>query len=123
VIRGQVTPDREANFFLTIEGTAGQREQMEVTVDTGFNGFLTIPPAVVTRLALPIRAPTQATLADGTTVQLDVVEVTVIWDGRPRTIAALSAEGGSLVGMSLLYGHRLTVDVVDGGRMTIRRIP
>jgi clan AA aspartic protease len=123
VIRGQVTPDREANFFLTIEGPAGQREQIEVTVDTGFNGFLTIPPAAVTRLALPIRAPTQATLADGTTVQLDVVEVTVIWDGRPRTIAALSAKGESLVGMSLLYGHRLTVDVVDGGRMTIRRIP
>lgn len=92
-------------------------------MDTGFNGFLTIPPAVVTRLALPVRAPTQATLADGTMVQLDVVEVTVIWDGQPRTIPALSAEGGSLVGMSLLYGHRLTVDVVDGGRMTIRRIP
>jgi len=71
VIRGQVTPDREANFFLTIEGPAGQREQMEVTVDTGFNGFLTIPPAVVTRLALPIRAPTQATLADGTMVHAD----------------------------------------------------
>jgi clan AA aspartic protease len=92
-------------------------------VDTGFNGFLTLPPTVVSQLALPMQGPTRVTLADGTEVDLDVVEVTVEWDGQPYIVAALAADGGAVVGMSLLYGYRLTVDVIDGGPVGITRLP
>ena len=35
----------------------------------------------------------------------------------------LDADGGPLVGMSLLYGSRVTLDVVDGGPITIEPLP
>ena len=96
---------------------------MTAVVDTGFNGFLTLAPLTVSRLGLPVRAPTLATLADGTQVQLDVFEATVLWDGRRRILPILEAVGGSLVGMSMLRGYRLVVDVVDGGAVTIALLP
>jgi hypothetical protein len=35
----------------------------------------------------------------------------------------LSSEGGSLVGMLLLRGSRLTIDVIDGGKAIIQPLP
>jgi hypothetical protein len=38
-------------------------------------------------------------------------------------VLVLAADGGPLVGLSLLYGHRVTLDVVDGGRVSIEALP
>ena len=61
-------------------------------------------------------------LADGSTVFLGVYEATVEWDGHLRHIP-VHMEGGALLGMSLLYGSRLVIDVVDGGAVTIDALP
>jgi predicted aspartyl protease len=62
-------------------------------------------------------------LGDGTRVALNKYEAAVLWDGRERDILVLEAEGGPLVGMSLLAGHCLVVDVVDGGLVNIEALP
>ena len=41
------------------------------------------------------------------------------WPEAPRSGAA----GGSLVGMSLLYGNRVVLDVVEGGEVLIEPLP
>ena len=93
--------------------------EVEAVIDTGFNGYLTLSTERVTYLSLPTEAQTQATLADGTEVSLDMVYVQVQWGEEYRTIPSLVAEGDSLIGMSLLYGYNLSIDVVDGGRVSV----
>jgi clan AA aspartic protease len=109
-------------LHLSVRGPGGQGEDIETAIDTGFNGYLTLSPALASRLALPVQAPTRVTLGDGTEAHLDVVEVTVEWDGHLRTVPALAADGGTLIGMSLLHGSRLVIDVVDGGAVTVEAL-
>lgn len=59
-------------------------------------------------------------LADGRDSLFDIYEATVTWNSRPRRIAVDEADCDPLVGMSLLYGCELTVQVVDGGRVVVR---
>src|SRR5947209_6602282 len=84
-----------------------REEEIEAAIDTGFNRYLTLPPAVIARLGLPFEVSTRVMLADGRVVPMDYYRVTVVWDGRDRDILVLAAESAPLVGMSLLYGYDL----------------
>lgn len=54
---------------------------------------------------------------------LDIHQGQVLWNGQPRAVQVLAAEGGALIGMSLLYGHELRLPVVDGSTFTIHALP
>ena len=43
----------------------------------------------------------------------------VLWHGQEQDVLALQADGGPLIGMSLLYGSRLVLEVIDNGDVTI----
>jgi clan AA aspartic protease len=122
MIAGQVRPAREAVVRLWVLDGGNQPFEVEAAIDTGFTQFLTLPSALVTALRLPFEYATPVTLGDGSIIQLSVYKA-VVWDGRNRTIQVHEAEGGALVGMSLLYGYRLTMNVVDGGDVTIDALP
>ena len=123
MINGQVTPDREAVIRLTLRGPSGQEVEVDAVLDTGFTEYLSLPPAVVRTLQLPYRASTQFTLADGSIVSLDIFRVMVLWDGQSRVVPVLAAAGGALIGMALVYGSRVTLNVVDGGPVNIEALP
>jgi predicted aspartyl protease len=53
-------------------------------LDTGFHGFLTLPPAAVAALALPFLNDFIAALADGSRVRRQVHAATILWDGAER---------------------------------------
>ncbi len=53
---------------------------------------------------------------------MDVFEASVLWDERERKVLILSAEGAALLGMSMLVGHRMMLDVMDGGAVTIETL-
>lgn len=61
-------------------------------------------------------------LADGSEAVLDVYEVVVDWDGHRHRVPADSADIDPLVGMSLLRGYRLRIDVMAGGNVTVEAI-
>jgi len=44
---GIVNADREATLPLLIRGPDGQEQHITGIVDTGFNGYLTLPPLTV----------------------------------------------------------------------------
>lgn len=110
---------REAVLPLQVVGGSGARTEVEATVDTGFTGVLCLPPDLVRSLSLPLVGRGVAVLADGRAVETRVHRARVIWHGRERGARVLATEGGPLVGMSLLRGSRLTVDVVPGGEVMI----
>ena len=61
----------------------------------------------------------RATRADGSETTLPYYGVTPLRDGRTRYVEADAADTTPLVGMRLLDGHSLSVDVEDGGRVVI----
>ena len=55
-------------------------------------------------------------------VSIDVFEATVLWDNHVRQVTVLAAEGGVLVGMSMLFGYRLLLEGADGGAVQIEAL-
>ncbi len=123
MITGHVTAYREAIISLKVRGPEDRECAIDAVVDTGFNGFLTLPASLTQELGLVWRRRGRAMLADGRDSLFDIYEATVTWNSRPRRIAVDEADCDPLVGMSLLYGCELTVQVVDGGRVVIRPLP
>ena len=120
MIEGVVNAAYEAVVTLTILGPAGPTREVEAVVDTGFNGFLTLPTALITELRLPFASMGRATLADGSEITYGVYGVSVLWDGQPRQIQADATGTTPLVGMLLLDRHSLYVEVEDRGRVVIQ---
>ena len=119
MIEGAVNAAQEAVVGLRVRGPSGRTRDVRAVVDTGFSRFLTLRPSMVTELGLDFRGIDRFFLADGSEVTLRVYS-TVLWDGQPRDIDALAADTQPLMGMSLLDGHRLHMDVEDGGRVVIQ---
>lgn len=123
MIDGTVTSDLDAALVLVVAGPDDNARSIEVAVDTGFNGELTLPRDIIEALALRLAGNRRAELADGTSVTLDVYLATVEWGDQKREVLALQTEGGPLVGMALLRGHRLLIDAVPGGEVMISPLP
>lgn len=119
MIIGQVSAFREAVISLKVVDPASRGREFDAVVDTGFNGFLTLPASSIRDLGLVWRGRGRAMLADGTDCLFDRYDATVFWDSRPRRIVVDEAESDPLVGMSLLDGHELTIQVTEGGRVTV----
>ena len=120
MIEGAVNAAREAVVTLPLRGPAGQTRETAAVIDTGYDGFLTLPPSLVEELGLPFRFRGRAILANGSQETFDVYGVTVIWNGQPRHVEADAVGVEPLVGMLLLDAHSLYVEVTDGGRVAIQ---
>ena len=119
-MRGHVDAGaREAVLTLRLLGATGDRAEVDATVDTGFTGALCLSPDLVRSLSLPLAGRGIAVLADGHTVETRIYRTRVVWHGRERGVRVLATKGGPLVGMTLLRGSRLSVDVVPDGAVRI----
>ena len=119
MIEGEVNDAYEAVVTLSLQGPAGQSQDIEAVIDTGYNGFLTLPTALVMQLGLPFVYVSRAFLANDDEVTFNVHDVTVLWNGQPRRIRADATGSTPLVGMLLLEQHDLNIEVERGGRVII----
>lgn len=122
MITGKITVHQEAVIELEV-GSSNQSEKIEAVIDTGFTGYLTLPSALMSRLNLQPAGEQRAILGDENRVVLKRHIAKVLWHGAERNVYVLQAEGGPLIGMSLLYGSRLILDVVTDGNVTIDALP
>ena len=120
MIEGSVNANYEAVITLLLRGSAGQMREIEAVIDTGYNGYLTLPPMLIAELDLPFQSEGRATLANGSVEFFDVYGVTALWDRQQRFIDADEADTTPLIGMALMNSHSLHLDVVDGGRVVIQ---
>ena len=123
MIEGAVNAAHEAVVPLLVRDSAGEEREVLAVIDTGFNRFLTLPSTLVGELNSPFLGVTRVFLADGSEATLDMFGVTVVWNGEPREVDALVAETTPLLGMSLLEGSRLSMDVRVDGRVAIELAP
>lgn len=112
---------RHAIVPLRVRGAAGEGDA-EFFLDTGFAGFMTLPPDAVHKLNLIYMGPRRVSLAEGSRVLLDVYRLTVLWDGVEGDIEVLEMNGAPLIGMSLLDGYAVYLQAVEGGRVSIERL-
>jgi len=78
VIVGMVNANREATVRLILRSPGGQDQEVEAIIDTGFTGFLTLPPAMVASLGLTWLGREEGVLSNGSLQVFDVYAVTVI---------------------------------------------
>jgi clan AA aspartic protease len=123
VIRGEVDANDQAIIPLEVERPDGRREEIDFVIDTGFTGYLTLPSARIATLQLAFQQRQTYTLADGSSSVFDIFLATVCWDGQDRDVPVLATEGDPLVGMRILRGSRLRIEVLDGGEVQIEPLP
>lgn len=122
MIRGRVGPGRRAFVEVVLTGNQGQRLSLDAILDTGFEGYITLPPAADSVLGLAVLAPSIYELADGQSVQFNTYLATVSWHDRPRMVLALESNGVPLLGAAMLWGSRVTLDMEDGGEASIEEL-
>lgn len=119
MITGRVTEKLEAVLTLSIYNSEGVLGEIEALIDTGYTAHLTLPSRIIAELGLENFATGQLTMADGSQVVSDLYYATILWDGQPRRIEVDTLESEVLVGMSLLEGFDLHIQVAKDGQTTI----
>lgn len=123
MIRGVVNARNEAVIRLGVRGPGGTRLDVEAVIDTGFTASMTLPAAVVAALGTVRQSGGSVVSGDGSLRHFDVYAAEAEWDGswRPLLVSGISDE--VLVGMRLLAGHELRVEVEPGGTVEIDALP
>ena len=114
---------------LSVRGRRGEWQPTTMNVDTGDNGELSLPPSLVEEFGLWLPDKCQKITPDGL---FDTIcgDAEIFWQGKLRTVKCIQREEKNppLIGMELLRGNRITIDVnVDLNyvppRVEIARIP
>ena len=113
---------REPRVRLTILGFRGRQQDIEAVVDTGYTGWLTLPPTLIAALNLRWRTFGRGILADGSVSTFDVYQAKVVWDDRVRPLFVDKFDATPLLGMALLRGYEYKMQVRARGKVTIKRL-
>jgi clan AA aspartic protease len=122
MITGIVNVDFEPIIPLSICGSDGKVYVRDAIVDTGFNGWLSLPPDLIAQLNLKWKRRGRAVLGDGSECVFNVYEAVLVWDGSFLTIPIDEADSEPLVGMSLMEGYQLMVQVFEGGPVELSKV-
>lgn len=119
MIQGIVNARHEAVVRLRVRGPNGVESDVDAIVDSGFTSSLTLPMPLVAFLGLARESGGIALLADGSVRHYDIFAAEVAWGGAWRTVLVSAVGNESLLGMRLLAGHKLMIDVVPAGLVEI----
>ena len=119
MVEGRISHQYEPLIAITVSTPDGVWREVEAVVGTGFNGYLALPGGPVEELSLPFLYSTNAFLADNTEITIHTHQATITWDGNPRTVAASAGGDRSLVGMQIMEGYQLDMDIRPDGALRI----
>jgi clan AA aspartic protease len=109
MINGRVSR-LQARIAIVIYPPSYPALEIECVVDTGFEGFLTLPPDAIIKLGLPYIAPLDANLADNSRIVTNVHQGTILWNGVELNIPILAMGRRPLLGTALLVDSHLGKD-------------
>ena len=122
MISGFVRNGVEAVIGVVLNDASGRQIEVEAVVDTGFTNYLTLPYPVISSLGFPWSGQQLGSLADGSERLFDYYSASVIWDNEVIVIPVNAMDSEPLVGMALLEGYDLHIEVVEGGAVTIESL-
>ncbi|WP_419756912.1 clan AA aspartic protease [Anabaena sp. FACHB-595] len=96
---------------------------LDFVIDTGFNGYLTLPPQAVSAMNLPLHSTIPAILADGSQVLSSIHLATIVWDNVEKVVFVLASANKPLLGTGMMNGYHLGIDFEDNGLVSLEKIP
>lgn len=110
-MNGQV--DKYGRALVTVSirpSDVAATHDIEVWIDTGFNGDLVLPQQLIDDLELPPSGTLKAILADGSEVALQRHICLIDWFGTERELEVVANDGEyPLLGVGLLVGYDLHI--------------
>ena len=122
MIKGRVNANQQATVSIDIIDSRGCPRPLEMVLDTGFTGYLTLPGDSIQQLGLPSVGQRTFELANGEFFEFDTYLATVSWHGRLIYALALRSDSIPLLGMTLLWGSRVTIDAINDGAVAIKEM-
>jgi len=119
ILSGVVSAQRQPLVRLVVRGPRGQEQTIEALLDSGFNGTLALPEAVISAMGWEYRRAKKIMIADGSAVDVAEYRGRILWEGIERPVAVIATGLQPIVGMALPYGYRITIDMVDGGEVRV----
>ena len=111
-----------ATCILQAYGNNGVPARIEAVVDTGFSGELALPPHTFRQLGLESLGSKEIFVADGRSIKVGYSTLEIEWQGEFRSVEAICTDSFPLIGMALLSGSRLCVNVEEAGEVEITPI-
>jgi clan AA aspartic protease len=119
MIRGIIVA-LQGRIQIRVRGHDGEFKTIEAIVDTGFNGWHSLPASLIAGLGLRWESEGHGVLADGSESEFNVFEATLVWHGRTRQVSVVASETVPLIGMAMLEGNELNMKVRERGAVTIK---
>jgi clan AA aspartic protease len=123
MITGRVVNGINPTIPITVLGPDETQIDLSAIIDTGFTGALTLSKRQIDDLSLAPSGGCVAVLADGQAVESRVYRAMVRLDGTLTEVRVIEVPDAALIGMELLLGFRLRLDVVKDGEVVIERLP
>lgn len=120
MIVGAIDPNLDARIELEIVIEC-ERKKVECVLDTGFNGFLSLPMPLVNKLGLKLGAVQSGITADGKSGYFDTVRTTILWLDEEKSFQAQVLDE-ALIGTRLLRGLRMEADWISNGVLRLQRL-
>lgn len=122
MISGEVSGDQQALVTIEITDAEGSPRPVEVILDIGFTGYLTLPAETIRQLGLSSVGGRTFELANGELFEFEAYVAAVSWHGRLTDTLVLRSDSAPLLGMTLLWGSRVTLDAVAQGEVRIEAL-
>ena len=96
---------------------------LDFVIDTGLNGYLTLPVQAVSAMNFPLYSSTPIKLADGSEALSAIHLVTVVWDDAEKVVLVLASGYKPLLGTAMMEGYHLEIDFAERGLVSLEKIP
>ncbi len=117
MMHGLVNISYEAMLRLVIETEQRKKHSIDAIINTTFGGFLGLPSSMIDMLGLKSIPPDSSE-----SMSESCYQATVLWDDERRLIPVNVVMGEPIVGMGLLQGYSLQIQVTQHGLVTVDRI-
>jgi clan AA aspartic protease len=110
--------DNFPRITLSLPGRNGPLS-VEFIVDTGFDGELALPSALIGQLDASYSTERFVLLAANSPRRRPFYEVVLDGNGEPRVTDVMALDGNPLLGVELLSGNLLQIEMTDGGEVLL----
>ena len=117
--RGEVSGDQQVLVTVEINNADGHPHPVDVVMDTGFTGYLALPADTIQQLGLSWVGRRTLELANGELLEFEAYLAVISWHEYLTDVLVLRTDDVSLLGLSLLWGSRITLDVTTQGEVSV----
>lgn len=110
---------KEPRIIVPVLDADGTPVPLEMAIDTGFTGSMTLRPRVILALGLGRGEDRRMMLADGQVISTPTCWAAAIWHGNPTRIPVLEIDARPVIGMSLLWNSDVAIAARKNGWVTI----